>query len=107
MKQYPQIQSQLAQSRDNLAFLSHIAGVDTSRLNVIPVCHQESRIEAAKVIEQQNLERSSGYITLEEAKKHLDVTVLEEGFNVLYDEDKGKYVGIVNYWSVAFLVMWS
>ena len=77
--------------------MSHLAGVDASNLRVLKVRHSEARMSALRALEKTNENRAIGRITLDEAGAELDVTVLRDGFNVLYDEDIEEYIGVVNF----------
>ena len=94
---YPQLQAAQLASTDKVAFLSHLTGLDATSLHIIRVRHSEERMKRVLALERMNKERKSGYITLLEAMEELDVTVLHDGFNVLYDQDQDTYIGIVNY----------
>ena len=85
------------ESQQNLAFLGHLARVDPARLRILKVRHNDSRLARLQALEKKNEDRPKGCITLEEAINELDAKVVNDGFNVLYDEDLEEYVGLICY----------
>ncbi|ORY27934.1 hypothetical protein BCR39DRAFT_589011 [Naematelia encephala] len=93
----PKLTAQLADTSQSLVVLSHLAEVDLPKFRVLKVCHSQSRLEKIRSLEALNGDRPMGCITLDEAKQHLDVTIVKDGFSVLWDEEQGTCVGVISF----------